>query len=187
MLSLWDLIKPRRRPRVDARVPAPLAPVALVAGTHQKGSPRRRARNGATMVERYEAMARELLAEHGIRVRKWRSGMSGVAWQVRYRDGTISRLIEAPQPRGPMSAAVFLHEIAHHVIGFNRFHPRCLEEYHAWAWALLEMERRGITITAGVRKRMHDSLAYAVAKARRRGLRRLPTELVPFSLSLSRR
>ena len=107
--------------------------------------------------------------------------MSGAAWQVHYRDGTVTRLIEAPRPKGPMSAAIFLHEIGHHAIGFGVYRPRCLEEYHAWAWALREMERRGVNVTPNVRHRMHESLAYAIEKARRRGLRRLPAELAPFA------
>lgn len=121
-----------------------------------------------------------MLAQYGIRVRKWRSSMSGCAWIVTYRDGSVSRLIESPKPKGPMSAAIFLHEIGHHAIGFNVHKPRCLEEYHAWAWSLSAMEAHGITITDRVRQRMHDSLAYAVAKAKRRGIKRLPPELVPY-------
>jgi len=45
---------------------------------------------------------------------------------------------------------------------------------------MAEMERRGLNVTDAVRRRMHESLWYAVAKARRRGLRRLPAELAPF-------
>jgi hypothetical protein len=136
--------------------------------------------------ERYDAMTREMLTSHGIRVRRWRTSMSGIAWQVRYRDGTVTRLIEAPRPKGPMSAAVFLHEVGHHAIGFNVYRPRCLEEYHAWAWAIAQMRRSGVEITDRVRYRMHQSLAYAVGKARRRGLRDLPPELSPFVLPLPR-
>jgi hypothetical protein len=79
-----------------------------------------------------------------------------------------------------MSAAIFLHEVGHHAIGFNVYKPRCLEEYHAWAWAVAEMERRGLNVTDAVRKRMAESLRYAVDKARRRGLREVPPELRPF-------
>lgn len=76
--------------------------------------------------------------------------------------------------------AVFLHEVGHHAIGFNRFKPRCLEEFHAWDWALQTMHDRGLNITEAVRFRMHLSLWYALAKARRRGLRQIPPELLPF-------
>ncbi len=107
--------------------------------------------------------------------------MTGVAWQLQDRAGNVvSRLIEAPRPRGPMSAAVFLHEIGHHAIGFDTYSPRCLEEYHAWAWSLEQMERHGLNVTPAVRRRMHESLWYAIDKARRRGLKRLPVELEPY-------
>lgn len=121
-----------------------------------------------------------MLARYGIRVRKWRTNTSGVAWQVCYADGSIARLIESPRPRGPISAAVFLHEVGHHAIGFDRYKPRCLEEYHAWAYSLEQMEAWKLNITPAVRNRMHDALHYAVEKAKRRGLKRLPVELAPY-------
>lgn len=133
-----------------------------------------------TKADLYEQVTRAMLAQYGIRVRKWRTSMSGCAWTVTYRDGTVSRLIESPKPKGPMSAAVFLHEIGHHAIGFDVYKPRCLEEYHAWRWSLEAMEANGIAVTDRVRQRMADSLAYAVAKAKRRGIKRIPPELVPF-------
>jgi hypothetical protein len=133
------------------------------------------------MEARYDQITRLMLERHQIRVRRWRKAMTGIAWQVRYRNGSIARLIEAPRPKGPMSAAVFLHEVGHHVIGFDTYRPRCLEEYHAWAFALREMESLGLNITDSVRRRMHLSLRYAVQKARRRGLRELPPELEPYT------
>src|SRR6185503_19953206 len=123
------------------------------------------------MQDRYDRITQEMLRAHDIRVRRWRTSMSGIAWYVTYRDGRISRLFEAPRPRGPMSAAVFLHEIGHHAIGFDVYRPRCLEEYLAWAWALRAMERHNLNITDGVRYRMQMSLWYAVSKARRRGIK----------------
>ncbi len=163
MLTLWDLLPKKKRP----------APTPKVRAKRPASAP-------SPAQQRYETLTRECLAEHGVRVRKWRSSMSGVAWEVRYDDGTMSRLIEAPKPKGPMSAAVFLHEIGHHAIGFNRYKPRCLEEYHAWMWSLAEMERRGVSITDAVRRRVHESLHYAILKAARRGLKKLPPELEPY-------
>ncbi len=121
-----------------------------------------------------------MLQRYSVRVRKWRSSMSGVAWQLKYTDGRLVNLIESPRPKGPMSIAVFLHEIGHHAIGFNRYKPRCLEEYHAWMWALGAMEHHGLNITDAVRHRIALSLWYAVSKARRRGLAQLPPELEPY-------
>jgi len=135
----------------------------------------------------YERVTRESLANHGVRVRKWRTSMSGVAWQVTYEDGRVARLLEAPRPRGPMSAAVFLHEIGHHAIGVGSVKPRCLEELRAWQFAIETMQAQGITVTDRVRQRMDLALRYAVAKSRRRGIKRLPAELEAYTESSPRR
>ena len=132
------------------------------------------------MRERYDELTKRMLRAHAVRVRKWRTSMSGVAWQVTYADGRVSNLIEAPRPRGPMSAAVFLHEIGHHAIGLGAYTPRCLEEYHAWRFAIDTMRREGLNVTPAVEKRMKESLEYAVYKALKRGLKRLPVELEPY-------
>ncbi len=132
------------------------------------------------MADRYEHVVRAMLSTHGVKVRKWRTAMSGVAWELKYHDGSVKRLIESPRPRGPMSMAIFLHEIGHHAIGFNRYRPRCLEEYHAWKFAVDQMQANDLNVTDAVRRRMHASLHYAIGKARRRGLVELPAELEPF-------
>ena len=165
MRTLWDLI-PRRR--VDAVAVEAVRSRAMVSS-----------KQGAAAA-RYEAVARLMLSEHGVRVRKWRSGTSGVAWQLAYADGRVARLIEAPRPRGPISAAVFLHEIGHHAIGFGTYKPRCLEEYYAWRFALEQMRAHGLNITPAVHRRVDGALRYAVAKARRRGLKVVPMELRPY-------
>lgn len=187
MQTLWDLVEqifpsrskrrptikrkpPVHRPRARQRIPAaePSAPPQVVPPS-------------GCMQDRYDAVTRQMLAQYNIKVRRWRTAMSGIAWELRYRDGTVKRLIESPKPKGPMSVAIFLHEIGHHAIGFNTYRPRCREEYYAWAYALEQMEKLNLNITDGVRKRMHDSLHYAVQKARRRGLKSIPAELEPFS------
>lgn len=165
MLTLWDLI-PRRKP-----APAPKRPVAVTAPPRKRTSP---------AADRYEAVARLMLAKYNIRVRKWRSSTSGVAWQVLYADGTVSRLIESPRPRGPISVAVFLHEVGHHAIGLGTYRPRCLEEYHAWLFSLQQMHAHGLNITPKVHERIDHALRYAVYKAKRRGIKALPTELLPY-------
>ncbi|MHC5004342.1 MAG: hypothetical protein ACYTJ0_14600 [Planctomycetota bacterium] len=114
--TLWDLLRRDREPLPPRRG----RPVS--AGR----------RRGPTMQERYDALVDEMKRAYGVRVRKWRSSSSGCAWEVHYANGAVSRLIEAPYPRGPMSCAIFLHEIGHHAIGFGTYRPRCLEEYHAW-------------------------------------------------------
>lgn len=181
--TLWDMLSParsRRGPRSSP--PAPrgesmaqsvqraVSPTATIAG------PRRRRR----IQERYDALVEDMKSRYGFRVRKWRSSSSGVASVIRYRDGRHVRLVESPYPRGPMSCAIFLHEVGHHAIGLGVYKPRCLEEYHVWVWALREMAARGFNVTPAVQKRMHESLRYAVRKARRRGLRDIPQELLPY-------
>ena len=132
------------------------------------------------MQDRYDALVVEMKQQYGVRIRKWRSSTSGCAWEVLYATGERSRLIESPYPRGPMSCAIFMHEIGHHAIGFGTYRPRCLEEYHAWRWALEQMRARNLNVTPAVEKRMHDALHYALAKAVRRGIKRVPVELEPF-------
>ncbi len=129
---------------------------------------------------RYDALVVQMKRTYGIRVRKWRRSTTGCAWVVRYSDGTESRLIEAPYPTGPVSCAIFLHEVGHHAIGFSSCRLRCLEEYHAWQWALNEMRARDLNVTDRVQRRMTESLRYALRKARSRGLKTLPEELRPY-------
>lgn len=164
----------RRRRAAGNAAPIPLARPAGAAAARTVSAAE------PSMQDRYDAVVRLMLDRYQVRVRKWRSGMSGVAWYVEYRDGRRQNLIESPRPKGPMSAAVFLHEIGHHAIGFNVYKPRCLEEYHAWRWALAAMEAHGLNITDQVRYRMAGSLHYAVQKARRRGIKSIPAELTPY-------
>lgn len=159
---------------------APLSPP-----TPSKRKTRRPANGAAPRVRpiqlRYDALVVNMKKRYNIRVRKWRSSSTGCAWIVQYGDGTRSRLIESPYPRGPMSCAIFLHEIGHHAIGFGTYRPRCLEEYHAWRWSLEQMTANGFDVTPAVQKRMAESLRYAVDKARRRGIKRIPVELQRFA------
>lgn len=179
MLTLWDLVKQVVSP--GRPKPAPAAPVTRrIAKRPPKSVPGRR-RAGPAQV-RYDQVVADYVARYRVRVRKWRKSMSGVAWQVMYRDGTVVRLIECPRVKGPLSVAIFLHEIGHHAIGFDVYKPRCLEEFHAWAFAIREMESQGLNITEGVRRRMHRSLHYAVGKAKRRGIKALPAELHPYAV-----
>jgi hypothetical protein len=181
--TLWDLLLPKQRARpkrpapersIAIAPPPPRAPVVV--------EPPARPKRPVTtpMQERYDHLVREMKARYGLRVRKWRSSSSGCAWEVEYSDGRRVKLIESPYPRGPMSCAIFLHEVGHHAIGLGRYRPRCLEEYHAWAWSLEMMRTKGLNVTRRVEERMAESLHYAVLKARRRGLKRLPVELAPY-------
>jgi len=169
-LTLWDLLLPKQSRSKRSRRKAPEPKVVV-----------RKAKGPATGMQlKYEQITKEMLTKYGVRVRKWRSSMSGVAWQVTYRDGTMSKLLESPKPKGPMSAAIFLHEIGHHAIGFGTYKPRCLEEYYAWKFSIDTMHELGLNVTDRVHERMHDSLNYALEKALRRGLKNIPHELIPY-------
>jgi hypothetical protein len=178
--TLWDLLAgPRGKRRVvEAELAVPKPPVVESAPAPRR--PRTAQPAPSSMQERYDAVVREMKQTYGIRVRRWRTGSSGVAWIIRYDTGEERRLIESPYPRGPMSCAIFLHEVGHHAIGFGTYRPRCLEEYHAWKWSLDAMRRRGLNVTEAVERRVRRSLRYAIDKARRRGLGRVPDELLPY-------
>ena len=149
------------------------------AGVRTRTTAPRPARD--SMQRRYDELVKQMKALHAVRVRRWRSSTSGCAWVVRYDDGSIARLIEAPYPRGPVSCAVFLHEIGHHAIGFDTHRLRCVEEYVAWSWAIETMKAWHLNVTPAVEKRMTESVRWAVRKARGRGLRSLPAELLPYA------
>ncbi len=166
--TLWDLLGLAGDVSAPAARPAPKT---ARGPTKTRPSP---------MQQRYAALVSEMKKTHGVRVRRWRSSSTGCAWEVHYADGTTRRLIEAPYPRGPVSCAIFLHEIGHHAIGFGHYRPRCLEEYHAWQWALETMRASGFNVTAAVTRRVAESLHYALEKARRRGLKQVPPELVGY-------
>src|SRR5215475_16043341 len=85
-------------------------------------------------------IVRKIKDRHDVRVRKWRRSMSGCAWRVYYHDGRAINWIESPRPRTPLSLAIFLHEVGHHVIGFDRHDLGCEEEYLAWKWAIETMK-----------------------------------------------
>ncbi len=154
-MTLWDVIRtpePKQRPAANHR------PIQA----------------------KYDAIVAKMKETYGFRIRKWRSSMSGCAWELRDKQGNITRMLESPIPRGPMSCVIFLHEVGHHAIGFHVYKPRCLEEYYAWEWAMKAMEANDVRITANVLKRRENALRYALAKALRRGLKKIPVELVQF-------
>lgn len=128
----------------------------------------------------YAWIVERMKQQHEIRIRRWRRNMSGCAWCVQYQDGRTIHWIESPFPKTPISLSIFLHEVGHHVIGFNRYRTRCQEEYHAWLWAIESMNQLGVPPDAKVRRRFELSMRYAVGKALRRGIRSLPRPLEQF-------
>jgi hypothetical protein len=128
----------------------------------------------------YSQLVDAVKKHYEVRVRKWRRSMSGCAWRVYYADGRSINWIEAPIPRTPISLAIFLHEVGHHVIGFDRYRRRCEEEYHVWIWAIDKMRELGIEPDDRVIRRFQLSMRYAVDKAVRRGIKSLPEPLHRF-------
>jgi hypothetical protein len=181
--TLWDLLLPQQRepkPRNEVRAVPPQGRAGLSGRRRlsREVEVKQTLNHGTSMQEKYDAIVEEMKQTYGIRVRKWRKSSSGVAWTIRYiQSGKIVKLIESPYPRGPMSCAIFLHEIGHHAIGLGVYKPRCLEEYHVWMWALNTMRERGFNVTEAVERRVERSMRYAVGKAKRRGLQQLPEEL----------
>jgi hypothetical protein len=131
-------------------------------------------------MQHFAPIIRQIKSQHQIRVKRWRRHMSGCSWQTRFPDGRVIRWIESPYPRTPISLAIFLHEVGHHVIGFDRYKRRCEEEFHVWNWAIQQMAMLGITTDDKVATRFELSMQYAVSKAMRRGIKKLPEELERF-------
>jgi hypothetical protein len=134
----------------------------------------------APAAQNLDAIVNLVKHRHGVRVHRWRKSMSGCAWQTTYESGQTIRWIECPYPKTPLSLSIFLHEVGHHVVGFDRFKRRCEEEYHVWRWALDEMRRLGVDPDAKVLERFQLSMQYAVGKAVRRGIKSLPEPLEQF-------
>jgi hypothetical protein len=128
----------------------------------------------------YAEMVRELKTRYKISIRKWRARMSGVAYELVYSDGRIKRLITAPRPRSPVSAAIFLHEVGHHAVGFKRYNPRCLEEFYVWQWAFREMTARNIPIDPRVLRHYRRSMYHYVRLEKKRNPHGVPHELQTF-------
>jgi len=128
----------------------------------------------------YGPIVESYKTRYDIRVRRWRTSMSGCAWRVYFHGGRVINWIEAPVPKRPISLAIFLHEVGHHVIGFDRYRFRCEEEFHAWNWAVDQMRILGVPIDAHVARRVDLSMRYAVDKAMRRGIKQLPEPLAQY-------
>lgn len=129
----------------------------------------------------YASIVEKVKRRYGVRVRRWRTTMSGKAWYVVGRGGRVTNWIESPKPKTPISLALFLHEVGHHVIGFDVYRRRCEEEFVVWMWALNEMWRYGVEPDEKVNRRVELSMRYAVGKAIRRGIKTLPESLMQFA------
>jgi hypothetical protein len=143
--------------------------------------PQNRARKTAERRRFYDALVARMKGEYGISIRKWRRSMSGVAYELHYSNGEVKRMVTAPRPRSPVSACIFLHEVGHHAIGFRKFRPRCLEEYHVWQWAFNQMQGCQIPVDDNVKRHYRRSMQHYVRVAKKRGLKVLPPQLEEFA------
>jgi hypothetical protein len=124
---------------------------------------------GASASNPYRQLVDDLKGRYKISVRKWHTRMAGIAYELQFRDGRIKRLIAAPRPRSPVSAAIFLHEVGHHAIGFHRYSLRCLEEFYVWQWTFREMNARQIPIDERVLRHYRRSMQHYIRLARQHG------------------
>jgi hypothetical protein len=138
------------------------------------------AENTGRAMADFMEIVEEMKSRYDIRVRRWRSSMSGKAWRVYYHDGRAVNWVESPKPKTPISLAIFLHEVGHHAIGFQKYRRRCEEEFYVWMWAVNEMRRHGIEPDAKVNRRVERSMQYAVGKAVRRGIKEIPESLICY-------
>ena len=128
----------------------------------------------------WAALTDRLKQQYDVRIRRWRRTMTGCAWRAFYHDGRTINWVEAPVPKSPVSLAIFLHEIGHHVIGFSTYKRRCEEEHAAWQFALRTMRELGVEPDARTLTRVERSMQYAVDKAVRRGIKGLPESLTAY-------
>jgi hypothetical protein len=109
--------------------------------------------------EPWVSAAETLLDRHDIALEKHRKSMSGVALHV----GGI----EAPEPRGAKSYAIFAHEVGHKVLhSDNGAYPRWREEIEAWDFALASFSEFDLSGQRKIRPWVAKKIARSVHKAR---------------------
>ena len=115
----------------------------------------------------YEEAAALLVRESGVTIRKYRKAMTGIAY-VNDEDWGI----EAPEPRGPVSFAVFAHEVGHQLLHRTRNRPRWQEEIEAWEYAIHQFDRLGLDGRGLAFSRAALGVRWAIVKALKRSPRR---------------
>lgn len=127
-------------------------------------------------MNKYESAGRQLLERYEVTIKTVRKTMGGIAY-------IEDRAISAPAPKRPLSFAVFAHEVGH--IANGEITPRWLEELRAWEFSLACFGEFNLAITREVRRRFRYSMAFALAKALNRRMKRIPPELRKFKKYLS--
>jgi hypothetical protein len=125
----------------------------------------------------FELAAGALIIASGCKLRATRSGSSGIAY-TRSDDWGI----EAPRPRGPVSFAIFAHEVGHQLLHRNAKPPRWVREVEAWTFALACFPAFGLAGVDKAEARARRSVGYAFAKSirRNRGVARKIADRFPL-------
>jgi hypothetical protein len=138
-------------------------------------------RRGGRSEPRFEAAARIVLAEHGVRVRRWREDGEAYAYTVHG-----ARIIEAPWPGAAAALAVLCHEVAHHALGHTAWpewataRRELEEEREAWEFTFASFARFGLAVPAVVSRQVAESMAERLAAALEEGLDPVPPRFQPF-------
>lgn len=115
-------------------------------------------------MNRWEKAGRDLLDTHAVRVRKWRTNSTGIAFSDR-------REIECPKPKGVISFIVLAHEVGHCVLHCrNGKYPRWREEVEAWQFALNVLDEYDLPGYERAHEFASGGIRYAFRKAVRRGV-----------------
>ncbi len=136
---------------------------------------------------KFEQAGEVLLRENNAKLVRVRRTMSGVA----YRHTTAVEgkwEFASPLPKTAISFAVFAHEVGH-IHQFQtqeKTKPRWKEEYDAEMFAIACFKHFGFTIPHIVLNRIRWHIAYALAKALNRGMKKLPDELKAYRKYLIR-
>jgi hypothetical protein len=109
--------------------------------------------------EPFLSAADTLLRETGCVVRKWRTNNTGRAFTS---DPDWS--IEVPHPRGPVSFAVFAHEVGHQSLHRDSWRPRWLEELEAWEFAYAQFKQFDLPGVERSQREVAQRLRYLARK-----------------------
>jgi len=134
-------------------------------------------------MNKYETIAKQVLRdteqqlEHNVIIKHWKSNrpFSGRAWSKTYT-------IQVPEPKSDISLNTYLHELGHLIYQVK---PSCLNEYLACKFALDTMRQYGLSISRKVKRHHNWYIAYCLAQALNRKLKKIPVELKPFRKYLS--
>jgi len=124
-------------------------------------------------MNKWQEAGGQLLAEHGLRIRNVRHSMSGLALFA-------TPEIDCPLPKSAKSFRVLAHEVGHKALNHARGHRSCVREYEADQFAIEQFRRFGLTLPREVKHVIDEHIAYGLAQALNRGMKRVPDELKPY-------